>query len=254
MNGLVSYRGQELSRGDMSPSSDNFEYFEDFLGVVTIGLNNTDTDGGNRGIAEYPGVLVSTAGTDATKTAVAMGGTSGGSISFTTASDAVEGLSIPSCSIDVDAGDWYVEARVKVTTLESTGTFAFGLQEDVSVTDTISQTTGAAGEDVVMMFYDTGTTTDGLLEASVTTNTSHTANTNGAAGMTGAQVVSDTFHRLAIRHDSSTEKVYFYFDGSQVDEVANTNLSDQILHPFILASHDAMGAIVVDYVYVNAER
>lgn len=252
MNGLVSYRGQELSRGDMSPSVDNFEFFEDFLGHIEfrdIAAANSSTS-----ILQYPGTIVSTDGTDTNLKAVAAGATSGGSISFTTASDAVEGLSIPNCAVDVDAGDWFIEARVKVTTLEATGTFAFGLQENASVTASISQTTGANGEDVVMMFYDTGSTTDGLLESTVSIGTSATANTNGAAGMTGAQVVSDTFHRLAIRHDSNTEKVYFYFDGALVDEVANTNLSDQLLHPFILASHDAMGAIVVDYVYVNAAR
>jgi len=251
-NLTTAYRGFDLNRGNAAPSADSFEFFEDFLGSLVsskIDVGATDT-----GIMQYPGVLVSTVGTIATQTPVASGATPGGSISFATNSDAVEGLSIPECLVDVDAGDWFVEARVKVTTLEATGTFAFGLQEDISVTDTISQTTGNAGEDVVMMFYDAGTTTDGLLEASITKNTDHTANTNGAAGMTGAQIVSGTFHRLGIRCDKTAGRVYFYFDGKLVDEVASTNLSDQNLHPFILASHDAMGAIVVDYVYVKSDR
>ena len=251
-NLTTAYRGFDLNRGNAAPSATSFEFFEDFLGVVHEMPKTGATNAA--GEQQYPGVLVSTDGTLANATQVDSGATVGGSISFTTASDAVEGLSIPLCLVDVDAGDWFVEARVKVTTLEATGTFAFGLQEDVSVTDTISQTTGGAGEDVVMMFYDQGTTTDGLLEASITKNTDHTANTNGAAGMTNAQIVSGTFHRLGIRCDKTAGRVYFYFDGKLVDEVASTNLSDQNLHPFILADKDAMGAIVVDYVYVKSDR
>ena len=251
-NLTTAYRGFDLNRGNAAPSASSFEFFEDFLGSLVaskIDLGDSDT-----AIMQYPGVLVSATGVLSGQKPVAFGNTAGGSISFTTANNAVEGLSIPTCLVDVDAGDWFVETRLKINALEANGIFAFGLQEDVSVTDTISQTTGAAGEDVVMMFYDTGTTTDGLLEASITKNTDHTANTNGAAGMTGAQIVSDTFHRLGIRCDKTAGRVYFYFDGKLVDEVASTNLSDQNLHPFILAGHDDMGAITVDYVYVKSDR
>ena len=251
-NGFVTYGGRDLDRGDIAPSATTFEYFEDFCGTVTLGLNNADTDGGNRGIAEYPGVLVSTAGTDATKTAVADGGTSGGSISFTTASDAIEGLSVPTCAVDPDGGDWFIETRVKVTTVEATGHFRFGLQEDVSVTDTLSQDVGAAGEDQISMFYNAGSTTQGLLEYLISKNTDES--TSGAAGMAGAQMVSDTFARLGIKYKASTGKIYFYFNGKQVAEEASTNVSEQVLHPFVAVSHDAMGACVVDYIYVRADR
>ena len=184
-NGLVTYRGHDLDRGDMVPSATTFEYFEDFTGTVTIGLNSADTDGGNRGIAEYPGVLVSTAGTDATKTAVADGAAVGGAISFTTASDAIEGLSVPTCTIDPDGGDWFIETRVKVTTVEATGHFRFGLQEDVSVTDTLSQDDGAASEDQISLFYNSGSTTQGLLEFLISKDTAETV--SGAAGIAGAR-------------------------------------------------------------------
>tara|TARA_X000001382_G_scaffold130878_1_gene127550 strand:+ start:39 stop:800 length:762 start_codon:yes stop_codon:yes gene_type:complete len=251
-NGLVTYRGHDLDRGDLVPSATTFEYFEDFTGTVTLGINSADTDGGNRGIAEYPGVLVSTAGTDATKTAVADGATVGGSVSFTTASDAVEGLSVPTCAIDPDGGDWFIETRVKVNTLEATGHFRFGLQEDVSVTDTMSQDDGAAGEDQISMFYNSGSTTDGLLEYLISKNTDETV--SGADGIAGAQMASDTFARLGMEYNSSTSKIYFYFNGKEVASAATTYVSDQILHPFIAASHDAMGAITVDYIYVRASR
>ncbi len=251
-NGLVTYRGHDLDRGDMVPSATTFEYFEDFTGTVTIGLNSADTDGGNRGIAEYPGVLVSTAGTDATKTAVADGAAVGGAISFTTASDAIEGLSVPTCTIDPDGGDWFIETRVKVTTVEATGHFRFGLQEDVSVTDTLSQDDGAASEDQISLFYNSGSTTQGLLEFLISKDTAETV--SGAAGIAGAQMASDTFARLGMEYSSSTNKIYFYFNGKKVADAATTNVSDQLLHPFIAASHDAMGAIVVDYIYVRGSR
>tara|TARA_R110002051_G_scaffold126025_1_gene199361 strand:- start:3541 stop:4299 length:759 start_codon:yes stop_codon:yes gene_type:complete len=250
-NGTVSYRGQELTRGDMGPSNDTFEYFEDFIGCLELRSVAVGVDAAS--VSQYPGTLVSTVGTDATITAVANGATSGGSISFDAASTTLEALSIPNCSIDVDAGDWFIEARVSVETLGAV-VFAFGLQENVSFTASLAQTVGAAGDDVVMMFYDSGSTTAGLLESSVTKNTDHTANANAAAGMTGAQLVAGTFHRLAIRHDKGLGKVYFYFDGSLVDEVANTNMSDQILHPFIGSGGSALASIVVDYVYVLADR
>mgnify|MGYP003670467711 CR=1 FL=1 len=251
-NGTISYRGHELNRGSMSPSNSTFEYFEDFCGT----LWEMDKTGGADSTAEvqYPGVYVSTAGTTATLTEVADGATAGGSISFAAASTTIEGLSIPTCSVDADAGDWLIEARVKVTTLGAV-IFAFGLQENVSVTASLAQTGGAAGDDVVMMFYDSGTGTAGNLESTVSKNTDATSNSNGEnTGMTGAQLVAGSFHRLAIRHDSGLGKVFFYFDGNLVDEVANTNVSDQILHPFIGTGGSALGAIVVDYVYVLADR
>ena len=251
-NGTVSYRGHELTRGDLAPSNDTFEYFEDFTGA----LYEMPVAGATDSAAEiqYPGVYVSTAGTLATLVEVANGGTSGGSISFTAASTTIEGLSIPGCSVDADGGDWFIEARVKVTTLGAV-IFAFGLQENVSVTASLAQTGGAANDDVVMMFYDSGTGTAGNLESTVSKNTDATSNSNGAGtGMTGAQLVAGSFHRLAIRHDSGLGKVYFYFDGSLVDEVDNTYMSDQILHPFIATGGSALGAIVVDYVYVLSDR
>jgi hypothetical protein len=249
-NGLVTYRGHDLDRGDVIPSANHFEFFEDFFQQI----NEFPVAGAADSLAElqYPGVLISTAGTPATMTPAIAAAEVGGAIAFDTASDAIQGISVPRCVIDPDGGDWFLETRVKVTTVEGTGGFRFGLQEDVSVTDTMSQDVGAASEDQISMFYNAGSDTAGLLETLICKNTAQTV--SGSAGVAGAQMESDVFARLGMEYNSATNRIYFYFNGKEVAAEAVTNVSDQLLHPFIAASHDAMGDIVVDYIYARGSR
>lgn len=195
--------------------------------------------------------MVSTNGLPAALTACTSESVAGGAFAFTPTDVATEGYTLQEALVDPDLGDFFVEARLKVETVETTAAFKFGLCEAVSPDDSLGSD-GAASKDQISMFYDTGSTTDGLLEYSVSKNTDITQ--SGAAGMAGAQMVSDTFCTLAIERRAIASEISFFFNGSKVATASDVNISDQLLRLTIAGDKAAMGKITVDYIYIYASR
>jgi len=263
--GIVTYdaAGLNMSLEGLADPSRVWTFFEDFCGVITLGLNNASTDDADRGIAEYPGVLISSAGTDATKVAPTAGAEAGGTVVLTSANTTALGLTVPTALIDPDNGKrWFMETRLKIADL-ATGSFKFGLAEDAGADEMLDADgiDGGATLDQIMVGFDTGTTTDGNLEYFMSKNSTSGVH-SGVGGMhADAQMVAATYHRIAIEGDGA-KGVRFYFDGELVRATgadangfvnAGDSMSDQLLTPMI-AVFDDETVTEVDYLYIACER
>jgi hypothetical protein len=262
--GYVTYDAGGMTGGlkALSDPQNAWTFFEDFAG--TPAFRSVSAATGAASLLQYPGVMVSSDGTDANLKAVAAGGDAGGSIAFTPANGATHGLSAPACLISPNGGKrWFLEARVKVNLIASG--FKFGLSENVSPTAILSgagaSVDGGATLDQVAVGFDTSTTTDGNLEYYISTN-STTGTHSGIGGMaTVAQFVVDTYHRVGIEGDGDGG-VRFYFDGNLVNAVnadengyvqAGANCTAELCHPIIAADDDET-TVEVDYLFVSCER
>jgi len=262
--GFVTYDAGGMTGGleALSDPHRAWTFFEDFTG--TPAFRPIAAAGSAAGIFQYPGVMISTDGTNANLKVCVAGGDAGGSIAVTPGDGTTVGLTAPAALVSPNGGKrWFVEARVKINLI--TSGFKFGLSESVSPTAVLTgdgvSVDGGAGVDQVMVGFDTSTTTDGNLEYYVTKN-STSGSLSGVGGMSAAaQVVVDTYHRIGIEGDG-VGGVRFYFDGNMLNVTgsdengylqAGSNCTDALCHPMICADDDET-TYEVDYIFLACDR